>query len=146
MLQGLLVAHELRERLLPAEVYSVRPTVLKVLEALTGSAAKEIMDCERFEFLGDCVLKFAVAQDLYQQSGAIRADHTLGFEQDRCVSNGSLFRAAHVCSCAVLIKATVSGRCVLADGLIHKTSRTGPGLSLMGVLCCVLAFIMHIQY
>jgi hypothetical protein len=97
-LQGLLVAHELRERLLPADVYRVRPTVLKVLEALTGKAAKEIMDCERFEFLGDAVLKFVVAQELYQQSGAIRADQTLGFELDRCVSNGSLFRAAFVCS------------------------------------------------
>jgi hypothetical protein len=96
-LQGLLVAHELRELLLPPDVYRVRPSVLKVLEALTGSAAKEIMDCERFEFLGDCVLKFAVAQDLYQQSGAIRADHTLGLEQDRRVSNGTLFRAAYVC-------------------------------------------------
>ena len=96
-LQGLLVAHELRERLRPAWLPRAEaPSATKILEAITHRSCADAIDFERYELLGDAFLKFATATHLYEARGAGADEGNLSLELHRRVSNGTLWRCAVV--------------------------------------------------
>lgn len=102
--QGLLVAHELRERLRPCWLpREEMPSTGKVLEAITHRSCSDAVDFERYEFLGDAFLKFAVASHLFSSRGADASEGQLSVTLHRSVSNGTLWRCAVVCSVLLLM-------------------------------------------
>lgn len=99
-LQGLLVAHELRSALF---VGLPQPPVAKVLEALTHRSCHDAFDSERYELLGDAVLKHAASRQVFWHSLGDGKEPAEGLREgdlteavSRLVSNGTLFRLAHV--------------------------------------------------
>ena len=96
-LQGLLVAHELRERLRPAWLPKEEaPSSTKILEAITHRSCADSIDFERYELLGDAFLKFASANHLYSTRTEGADEGSLSLELHRRVSNGTLWRCAVV--------------------------------------------------
>lgn len=67
---------------------------MRVLEALTPLGARDSIDSERLELLGDGVLKGAAAKHVFLTQGGDEGQMTLGL--CRLVSNGTLFRVAIV--------------------------------------------------
>jgi endoribonuclease Dicer len=98
-MQGLLVAYELRERLLPKWLpRSEAPSVNKVLEAITHRSCEDSIDFERYELLGDAFLKFATANSVYNSGKKTQDEGGMSLELHRRVSNGTLWRCAKVWS------------------------------------------------
>jgi dsRNA-specific ribonuclease len=95
--QGLLVAHELRERLRPAWLPRAEaPSANKMLEAITHRSSADSIDFERYELLGDAFLKFSTANHLYTTRKEGADEGSLSLELHRRVSNGTLWRCAVV--------------------------------------------------
>lgn len=97
-MQGLLVAHELRERLRPQWLPRDKaPSTIKMLEAITHRSCADSIDFERYELLGDAFLKFATANHLYASSRASLDEGGMSLELHRRVSNGTLWHCSVVC-------------------------------------------------
>lgn len=102
--QGLLVAHEVWVRLSPP--WMPRPVrqpafTLKVLEALTPQGTRDVIDSERYELLGDGVLKGMAARHVFQAGRGDEGQMSLAL--CRLVSNGTLHRVAVVRLCCPLL-------------------------------------------
>jgi hypothetical protein len=96
-LQGLLVAHELRERLRPKWLPRAdTPSSNKILEAITHRSCADSIDFERYELLGDAFLKFATANHLFKARKEDADEGSLSLALHRRVSNGTLWRCAVV--------------------------------------------------
>eukprot|EP00892_Ulva_mutabilis_P000531 jgi/Ulvmu1/10479/UM064_0016.1 len=94
-LEGLLVAHELRERLRPRWLpRTAAPPTTKVLEAITHRSCADSIDFERYELLGDAFLKYATAHHIYATSHAALDEGGMSLELHRHVSNGILWRCS----------------------------------------------------
>ena len=120
-LQGLLAAHELREKVLPAALYPERPPVPKVLQALTHRSCHDAFDLEAYELYGDAVLKFIASLCEFKLQGEAAGDAgTMTQNTARRVSNGTLFRAAQV-QCLSTQKAGQSA-CGLAKHAAHNAN------------------------
>ena len=101
----MLVAYELRETLFPGEDHndnvaapsaSTRPSVTKMLEALTHRSCHDAIDCERYELLGDCVLRYSTALDIFRCRAEDEDEGGMTMTIDLRVANGTLFRIAQV--------------------------------------------------
>lgn len=102
----MLVAYELRETLFPESEHSddlrtptakTRPPVSKMLEALTHRSCHDAIDCERYELLGDSVLRFSTALDIFRCRDEEEDEGGMTMTIDLRVANGTLFRIAQVC-------------------------------------------------
>ena len=112
VLQGLLVAHELRERLRPSWLpRQDAPSSNKILEAITHRSCADSIDFERYELLGDAFLKFTTANHLYATRTESSDEGTLSLELHRRVSNGTLWRCAvvRVAHCLHLLASAATG-------------------------------------
>lgn len=111
-MQGLLVAHELRERLRPRWLLrSEAPSTNKVLEAITHRSCADAIDFERYELLGDAFLKFATARHLYSTRKDSLDEGGMSLELHRRVSNGTLWR------CSVVRSACLACMCTAAANI-----------------------------
>jgi dsRNA-specific ribonuclease len=116
------VGAETKDRLLPAWIPPASaPSAAKVMEALTPSSCRDVVDLERYEFLGDCVLKYSVACHVYRRNHTEWDEGMMTETLDKHVSNGTLFRCALVCpkacipSCQVFNAVNDSAFCDIRD-------------------------------
>ena len=97
------MAHEVWVRLSPP--WMPRPVrqpafTLKVLEALTPQGTRDVIDSERYELLGDGVLKGMAARHVFQAGRGDEGQMSLAL--CRLVSNGTLHRVAVVRLCCLI--------------------------------------------
>jgi hypothetical protein len=114
-LQGLLVAHELRASLLPGWLPPLvweAPFVLKILEAITTAGCRDSIDSERYELLGDAVLKLVSSVHVYKQEAHRCSEGEMTFLQNKYVSNKNLFNVALVCPFSATLCVPWCARCL----------------------------------
>ncbi|EPS69439.1 hypothetical protein M569_05327, partial [Genlisea aurea] len=92
-LESLLVAIELKDKLIASFPEGKEVTADHVLEAITTDRCGEQFSLERFEVLGDSFLKFAVTRQLFLKHGALD-EGQLSIKRTNIVNNLNLQRLA----------------------------------------------------